>query len=86
MSLMWANLFREPLEGVGSETRAFSGPEMATSEASAIWAQKSKFSGPTLSVGPRIGRAQIFIDFRAHPFQWPSKWMGEGESERYEVY
>ncbi len=29
------------LEGVGPENRDFLGPEMATSEASAIWAQKS---------------------------------------------
>jgi hypothetical protein len=29
-----------PLEGVGPENWDFLGPEMATSEASAIWAQK----------------------------------------------
>jgi len=29
-----------PLEGVGPENRDFLGPEMATSKASAIWAQK----------------------------------------------
>jgi hypothetical protein len=29
---------RGPLEGVGPENRDFLGPEMATSEASAIWA------------------------------------------------
>ena len=38
--LMWANQFRGPLEKVGPENREFFGPEMATSEASAIWAQK----------------------------------------------
>ncbi len=31
-----------PLEGVGPENRDFLGPEMATTEASAIWAQKSR--------------------------------------------
>ncbi len=42
MILLGANLFRGPLEGVGSENRAFLGPEMAMSEASAIWAQKGE--------------------------------------------
>ncbi len=32
---------RGPLEGVGPEIETFLGPEMAKSEASAIWAQKS---------------------------------------------
>ncbi len=41
---MRANPFREPLEGVGPENRDFLGPEMATSEASAIWAQKKSRS------------------------------------------
>jgi hypothetical protein len=39
MILMRANIFRGPLEGVGLENRAFFGPEMAASEASAILAQ-----------------------------------------------
>jgi hypothetical protein len=38
--LMWANPFRGPLEKVCLENREFLGPELATSEASAIWAQK----------------------------------------------
>ncbi len=43
MSLMGANPFRGQSEGVGPENRYgtyFFGPEMATSEASAIWTQK----------------------------------------------
>jgi hypothetical protein len=41
--------FRGPLEGVGLENQDFMGPEMATSEASAIWAQKSgDFQGSPL--------------------------------------
>jgi hypothetical protein len=42
MILMRENPFRGPLEGVGHENRDFFGPEMARSEASAIWAQKSQ--------------------------------------------
>ncbi len=34
--LMRGNLFRRPLEEVGPENKTFLGPEMATSEASAI--------------------------------------------------
>jgi hypothetical protein len=49
MIFMRENPFRGPLEGVGPENRDFFGPEMATSEASAIWAQKSRdFQGQTL--------------------------------------
>jgi hypothetical protein len=33
---------QEPLEGVVPENREFLGPDMATSQASAIWAQKSR--------------------------------------------
>ncbi len=58
MILLWENPFRGPLEGVGPENRDFFGPEIATSEASAIWAQKSRdfqFSGPTPYNGPRDG-------------------------------
>ncbi len=38
--LMWANPFPGPLEKVGPENQKFLGPEMATSEVSAIWAPK----------------------------------------------
>ncbi len=38
--LRCATSLRGALEGVGPENRDFLGPEMATSEASAIWAQK----------------------------------------------
>ncbi len=49
MSLMRENPFREPLKGAGPENRDFFVPEMATSEASAIWAPKSRaFQGPPL--------------------------------------
>jgi hypothetical protein len=41
MSLMRENPFRGSLEGVGPENRDFFDPEMATREASAIWAQQS---------------------------------------------
>jgi hypothetical protein len=41
MVLMRATSLRGALEGVGPENQDFLGPEMATSEASAIWAQKS---------------------------------------------
>jgi hypothetical protein len=34
--------YRGPFEGVGPEIETFLGPEMATSAASAIWAQKSR--------------------------------------------
>jgi hypothetical protein len=40
--LMRANPFRGPLEGAGPENRDLLGPEMATSEASVILAQKSR--------------------------------------------
>jgi hypothetical protein len=40
MILMWTTTFRGPLKEVGSENLEFFGPEKATSEASAIWAQK----------------------------------------------
>ncbi len=42
MILMKANPFQGPLEGVGPELNieTFLGSEMATSKASAIWAQK----------------------------------------------
>ncbi len=42
MVLRSATSLRGALEGVGPENRDFLGPEMATSEASAIWAQKSR--------------------------------------------
>jgi hypothetical protein len=42
MSLMRANPLQGPLEGVRPENRDFLGPEMAKSEACAIWAQKSR--------------------------------------------
>jgi hypothetical protein len=64
MIFMRENTFRGPLEGVDPENRAFLGPEMATSEASAIWTQKkSKFSGPTPFNGPsnRLSRIKIII-------------------------
>jgi hypothetical protein len=41
MILVRENPFRGPLEGVGPENRDFWGPEMATSEASAIWAESA---------------------------------------------
>jgi hypothetical protein len=41
MVLMRATSLRGALEGVGPENQDFLGPEMATSAASAIWAQKS---------------------------------------------
>ncbi len=44
MILMRENPFRGPLEGVGPENRDFFGPEMATSEASAVWALESRVS------------------------------------------
>jgi hypothetical protein len=40
MVLMRATSLQRALEGVGPENQDFLGPEMATSEASAIWAQK----------------------------------------------
>ncbi len=49
MIFMQENPFRGPLEGVDPENEDFLGPEMAMSEASAIWAQKSlDFQGPPL--------------------------------------
>ncbi len=49
MILMRENPFRGPLEGEDPENRDFLGPEMATSEVNAIWAQKSRdFQGPPL--------------------------------------
>jgi len=41
MVLMRATSLQRALEGVGPENQDFLGPEMSTSEASAIWAQKS---------------------------------------------
>jgi hypothetical protein len=41
MILMREVSIMRALEGVGPEVETFLGPEMATSEASAIWAQKS---------------------------------------------
>jgi hypothetical protein len=41
MNLIRADPFRGPWEGAGSENRDIFGPEMATSEASAIWASGS---------------------------------------------
>jgi hypothetical protein len=55
MILMRANPFRGPLEGVAPENQDFLGPEKETSEASAIWVQKKRFSGPTPSNGPWNG-------------------------------
>jgi hypothetical protein len=55
MLLMRANPLLRPLEGVGPEIKTFLGPEMATSEASVIWAQKAEISGPTPSNGPCNG-------------------------------
>jgi hypothetical protein len=47
MIFLQANPFREQVEGLGPENRDFLGPEMAMSEASVIWAQKSgDFKGP----------------------------------------
>ncbi len=40
MVLRRATSLRGALEGLGPENRDFLGPEMAASEASAIWAQK----------------------------------------------
>ncbi len=49
MIFMMENPVRGPLEGVGPEIKTFWGPEMAMSEASTIWAQKSRdFQGPPL--------------------------------------
>jgi hypothetical protein len=46
---MLANLFRGPLKGLALKIESILGPDMATSEASAIWAQKSRdFQGPPL--------------------------------------
>jgi hypothetical protein len=42
MILMQANPLQGPWKGVGPENFDFLGPEMATSEASAILAQKSR--------------------------------------------
>jgi hypothetical protein len=42
MILIGENPFRGPLEGVSPENQDFLGPEMATSKARAIWAQKSR--------------------------------------------
>jgi hypothetical protein len=42
MVLSRATSLRGDLEGEGPGNRDFLGPEMATSEASAIWAQKSR--------------------------------------------
>ncbi len=38
--LTWANPLQGPLEGVCPEIETFLGPEMTTSEASAIWDKK----------------------------------------------
>ncbi len=51
--LMWAKSLQGPLEGVG--------PEMATAQASAIWAKKPRFSGTTPSIGPSNGFGPIKI-------------------------
>ncbi len=54
MILMWENPFPGSLEAVG--------PEMETSEASAIWApKKSWFLGPTPSNGLSNGFARVKI-------------------------
>ncbi len=46
---MRANLFRGPLEGWALKIETFLRTEMATSNASLIWAQKSRyFQGPPL--------------------------------------
>jgi hypothetical protein len=44
MILMGTNPFLGPLEVLDPENRDFLCPEMATSEASAIWAQKNRNS------------------------------------------
>ncbi len=49
------------MEGVDPEIETFLGPEMATLEASVIWAQKVEVSGPTPFNGPSIGFARIKI-------------------------
>ncbi len=46
MILKGANPLLGPLEGVDRENQVFFGPEMATSEASAIWAQKGHYVQP----------------------------------------
>jgi hypothetical protein len=49
MILFGGNPFRGLLERVGPENRDVFGPDMATSETSDIWAQKSRdFQGPPL--------------------------------------
>ncbi len=45
MVLMRADPLQGGLKGVGPGNRDFLGPEMATREASAIWAQKSRTLG-----------------------------------------
>jgi hypothetical protein len=58
MILMRTNPLLGPLEGVSPKSQDFFGPEMATSEASIILAQKrSRFSGPNPSNGPSNGFA-----------------------------
>ncbi len=68
MILMRENPFRGPLEGrcaLKIET-LFLGPEMATCEATAVWAsKKSRFSGPSPSNG-QAGQSE-FIMSPPHP-------------------
>ncbi len=59
-SLLWA------LEGVGPENRDFFGPWNGTSEASAIWAQKSPKKGPPLPM-PLVMMLQPSKSLRTAP-------------------
>ncbi len=59
-----SNPQREAFEGVGPEIETFLGPEMGTSVAIAIWAQKSRFQGPILQTPREIfGDDKLFHTF-----------------------
>ncbi len=58
---MRANPLQGPLEAMGAENQDFFGPETATIEESALWAQKVEILGPTSSNGLNNGFAPIKI-------------------------
>ncbi len=61
MILMGENSFWGPLEEVGPENRVFLGPEIAKSEASAIWAKKVMDFPPI-----KIIKSKRHIEKQAH--------------------
>ncbi len=82
MILMRANPLRGPWK-----SRLFLDHEMPMYEAIAIWAQKSlDFQAPPLPKALEMARPKNVTIFRAHAFQWPSKWMGGGVGGTMSIY